>query len=106
MQALKSRQSPTVATLLAIRPGQKFVYYRGDLKADILRCSAKGKAGKGSPLDPGAPKYGGLLTEIMNTALQLQTEGKVKLQEVKITSEKTGRGGRIPPVFEYIAIGL
>jgi hypothetical protein len=61
----------TVQRLLALEPGAAFVFYRGDLAADV--ASSKG-----------APAYGRLLAEIERAAHELQAAGRIEVTERKV----------------------
>ena len=87
----------TVTQLKNIKPGQRLVYYSGNLEADIARSRTEvGTTGA-------APRYAAQLELIQQTAQDLKRKGRVRLEES--TRSKTKRGKSIF-IIEYTAIGL
>jgi ParB-like chromosome segregation protein Spo0J len=80
----------TARRLRALEPGEAFVFYRGDLAADI--SSSKG-----------APAYACVLAEVEAAARELQAAGRIVVtdHEVVVT-----RDGQRFVVNEYRALGL
>ncbi len=78
----------TAEKLKSLAEGESFVFYRGDLGAEILSCNPT------KTLD-GAPKFKALLEEIFSTIRQLEHDKKiiVKKEAVKIPviNKRTGK---------------
>lgn len=89
-------RSPTAARLLAIRPGEEMVYYRGNLPADLER--AKGY-------------YREILEEIRSTAEFLDQQGIAQIKRKQVDKSKTMDARSSKPIIKwretvYTAIGL
>jgi hypothetical protein len=86
----------TVARLRSLRPGERFVYYRGDFKDDVERAEAEM-----------APCYANALRQIRDTARELAKAGRIRLSEegFSLSKHPHGRHSRMH-YFAYIAIGL
>ena len=85
----------TVIKLSRLRPGERFVYYRGDFKEDIEQAEAE------------APNYAKALRQIRDAAFALAARGQITLKQETRSLTKHARGsekGRLR-YFEYIAIG-
>lgn len=68
----------TVRRLLALKPGEAFIFYRGNLGEDIK--SSKGASG-----------YAALLTEIAAAAHELEAAGRIMVRERTIRLTKEGQ---------------
>jgi hypothetical protein len=81
----------TVRRLLALEPGDAFVFYRGSLPDDVNHNSR-------------APQYAAVITATYATAHQLQKAGRIAVTERKV--ELTAADGNPFSVTEYRALGL
>lgn len=88
----------TIHWLKALKPGERFVFYRGKFSNDIER-SAPHSGNTGNKRDRGASNYLRLLRSIEDTARELEKDGKIVI-DVRV--EKTDNGAEY---FEYTAIG-
>jgi hypothetical protein len=82
----------SVHALQAIKPGQRIVYYKGNLAVEAARSGRKTKA---------------VLRIIMATAEQLANDGRVKLgTRHRTRTIRTDRGAEEVEFTAYEAIGL
>lgn len=75
--------SLTINKLLAIQPGERVVYYNGNLPFDIK--AAEHSYHDGHP----TPKYAQLLRQLEETANELQKLGRVNLKVLKASRAVT-----------------
>jgi hypothetical protein len=81
----------TVKRLLALKPGEAFMYYRGNLTADVANSR-------------GVNAYAQMLAEVQATVFSLQAAGRVAISERQAAVR--GEDGQRVPVIEYRAIGI
>jgi hypothetical protein len=77
----------TTERLTALRPGERFMYYRGDFDTDIPLSSRN------------APTYRDVLVAVKDVADRLHRDGGIDLETV---IDNTCRG---VTVYQYIAVG-
>jgi hypothetical protein len=80
------REPWPVTRLKAIKPNQRVVYYRGACNMGDIEPSAA------------TPVYADLLKRIFACAAQLEAEGRVTLDKVKVASSGAA-------LFDFIAVG-
>jgi hypothetical protein len=80
----------TVQRLLALPPGEAFIFYRGDLAADVASSR-------------GVQNYARLLADVDAAARELQRMGRIAISERRIGMNKHGQRFTIT---EYPALGL
>jgi hypothetical protein len=80
----------TVQRLLALKPGEAFMYYCGDMAADLANSK-------------GAKAYARMLAEVEACVRGLQRAGRIAISERETTVRSDGQ--RVP-VTEYRAIGI
>jgi hypothetical protein len=86
----------TVTRLEALRHGERFCFYRGNLQADYGRALSLDKGG--------TPGYAFILQQIMEAVARLRIEQRIDVSETKIgTDAPKGEGKH--QLFEYVAIG-
>jgi hypothetical protein len=78
----------TTERLTALRPGERFMYYRGDFDTDIARSSRN------------APTYSNVLSAVKDIAAALSRQGHIDIEMTELESGKA-RG----PVYQYVAVG-
>ena len=93
----------TIERLKSLKPGESFVYYRGDLNADRRFCNP---IAAGS----GAPAYKALLESIVKTVYDLEKSGRIRhetrLVDKQIPAHRSVSGSsETLRVIEYVAIG-
>lgn len=108
--------SDTAVRLQNLKPGESFVYYRGNFDADIHRSKPNGTEREfwvhERKFGPGAPRYARLLSDILLTAESLESTGRAELTQRTVvltgmTMTRRGREIEIPDttITEYIATG-
>ena len=81
----------TIDRLVELKPGERFVFYRGDFNKDIS---------KESP-------YCSVLAAVKDAAANLERQGRihVEVREVRINHNGSANTGRKSTTFEYVAVG-
>jgi hypothetical protein len=94
----------TIDHLLALRPGERVVYYRGDFGADI-EASQPGKAMYSfhNERRRTTTRYRNILCDLRETAQNLADVGRVHLVE---EPEHIRIGEQTTSITRYIAIGV
>lgn len=98
---------PTLSRLWGIQPGQRVVYYVGDLAKD-LEASVRPKGEQGQRLDPPL-LYAALLQQIKDTAEELWKAGRVRLVHADLQRPAPPIKGRLTghcQLTQYIAEGV
>jgi hypothetical protein len=90
-KAEKSPANHTCKRLLALEPGESFMFYKGALPSDVNHNSR-------------APLYAEILAAVHATAHQLQKAGRIAVTERKV--KLIAADGRPFSVTEYHARGL
>ena len=96
----------TITRLKALRPGETFVYYKGNFANDISRSVCVDSIS----IKP-ATTYAAMLRYIRDVALELEEQNRVKLSQnivelPKMPPLRSEKGGRENYFIEYIATGI
>jgi len=84
----------TIDRLRALRPGERFIWYVGDLPMDIVHSA-------------GAPQYAALLNQIRHEAKDLAEKGLITLSKRDVIKSRLDRRGNKTeyPDVQNLAIG-